>query len=78
MSGSNFLLDRDAPAKVLGRLPEPPIEPNVTERGGYAPNVAYSRGSLVHDRQRVIPYGISDYATTFATVSLDEVLAAME
>src|SRR5208337_3002450 len=33
---------------------------------------------LLHGRQLVIPYAMSDYATTFATLSLDEVLAAME
>ena len=42
------------------------------------PNVVYSCGSLVHGRQLIIPYGISDYATTFATVPLDEVFAGME
>jgi predicted GH43/DUF377 family glycosyl hydrolase len=73
-----FLLDRDDPTKVLGRLPEPLIQPNANERDGYVPNVVYSCGSLVHGGRLVIPYGISDSATTFATASLDEVLAAME
>ncbi len=73
-----FLLDRDDPTKVTGRLPEPLIKPNTSERDGYVPNVVYSCGSLVHGRQLVIPYGISDYATTFATLPLDQVLAAME
>jgi predicted GH43/DUF377 family glycosyl hydrolase len=73
-----FLLDRDDPAKVIGRLPEPLIKPNSNERDGYVPNVVYSCGSLVHAGQLVIPYGISDYATTFATLPLDQVLAAME
>src|SRR5437870_4520770 len=73
-----FLLDRDDPAKVIGRLREPLIKPNENEREGYVPNVVYSCGSLVHDRRLVIPYAMSDYATTFATLSLDEVLAAME
>ena len=73
-----FLLDRDDPAKVIGRLPEPLIRPNIDERDGYVPNVVYSCGSLVHNGQLVIPYGISDYATTFATLPLDQVLAAME
>jgi hypothetical protein len=35
-------------------------------------------GSLLRGRELVIPYAMSDYATTFATVSLDDVLAAME
>jgi len=73
-----FLLDRDDPTKVIGRLPEPLIKPNKNEREGYVPNVVYSCGSLLHGRQLIIPYGMSDYATTFATVPLDEVLAAMQ
>jgi predicted GH43/DUF377 family glycosyl hydrolase len=73
-----FLLDRDDPTKVIGRLPEPLIKPNATERDGYVPNVVYSCGSLVHNKQLIIPYGISDYATTFATIPLQQVLAAME
>jgi hypothetical protein len=32
----------------------------------------------VHRGQLVIPYGISDYATTFVTLPLDQVLAATE
>jgi len=73
-----FLLDRDDPTKVIGRLHEPLIRPNVSERDGYVPNVVYSCGSLVHGGQLVIPYGISDYSTTFATLPLKQVLAAME
>jgi predicted GH43/DUF377 family glycosyl hydrolase len=73
-----FLLDRDDPSKVIGRLREPLIQPNEQEREGYVPNVVYSCGSLVCGRQLIIPYAMSDYATTFATLSLDEVLAAME
>ena len=42
------------------------------------PNVVYSCGSLLHGRQLVVPYAMSDYATTFATLSLDEVLGCME
>jgi predicted GH43/DUF377 family glycosyl hydrolase len=73
-----FLLDRDDPTKVIGRLQEPLVTPQESEREGYVPNVVYSCGSLLHGRWLIIPYGISDYATTFATLSLDEVLAAME
>ncbi len=73
-----FLLDRDDPAKVIGRLRDPLIVPNEDEREGYVPNVVYSCGSLLHGGQLIIPYGTADYATTFATVPLDEVLAAME
>jgi predicted GH43/DUF377 family glycosyl hydrolase len=75
---SAFLLDLENPAKVIGRLREPLITPNEEEREGYVPNVVYSCGALLHGRQLIIPYGMSDYATTFATLPLDEVLAAMQ
>ena len=41
------------------------------------PNVVYSCGGLVHGRDLVIPYAMSDYASSFATVPLDDVLNAM-
>ena len=72
-----FLLDRDDPAKVIGRLPEPLLKPTPEEREGYVPNVVYACGALVHQGKLIIPYGFADYATSFATVPLDEVLAGM-
>jgi len=73
-----FLLDRDDPTRVVGRLQDPLIMPDEAEREGYVPNVVYSCGSLLHGSQLIIPYGISDHATTFATVPLNEILGAME
>ncbi|MGD0365762.1 MAG: glycoside hydrolase family 130 protein, partial [Bryobacteraceae bacterium] len=73
-----FLLDRDDPSKVIGRLREPLIEPNQNEREGYVPNVVYTCGALVHNGELIIPYGMADHATGFATAPLAEVLAAME
>jgi predicted GH43/DUF377 family glycosyl hydrolase len=72
-----FLLDLDDPTRVIGRLSQPLLKANENEREGYVPNVVYSCGSLLRGRRLVIPYAMSDYAATFATVSLDEVLAAM-
>jgi predicted GH43/DUF377 family glycosyl hydrolase len=73
-----FLLDLDDPSKVIGRLREPLLKPILSEWEGNVPNVTYSCGALLHDGELFIPYGISDYATRFATVPLDEVLAAMQ
>ena len=42
------------------------------------PNVVYTCGALVHNGELIIPYGLADHATGFATVPLAEVLAAME
>lgn len=75
---SGFLLDLDDPTRVIGRLGKPLLSPNEAEREGYVPNVVYTCGSLLHGRELVIPYAMSDYATSFATVSLDELLGAIE
>jgi predicted GH43/DUF377 family glycosyl hydrolase len=73
-----FLLDLNDPTRVIGRLREPMLSPNEAEREGYVPNVVYTCGALLHGRELIIPYAMSDYATSFATASLDELLAAME
>ncbi len=73
-----FLLDRDDPGKVIGRLKEPLIKPNGAAREGYVPNVVYTCGYLLRDGLLFIPYGMADHATGFATVPVDELLAAME
>jgi predicted GH43/DUF377 family glycosyl hydrolase len=73
-----FLLDLKDPTRVIGRLREPLLSPNEAEREGYVPNVVYTCGALLHGRELVIPYAMSDSATSFATVPLDELLAAME
>jgi predicted GH43/DUF377 family glycosyl hydrolase len=72
------LLDLADPSRVIGRLREPLLSPNENERSGYVPNVVYSCGSVIHEGLLVIPYSMSDYATTFATVPLKDVLDAME
>jgi len=73
-----FLLDLKDPTRVIGRLCEPLLAPNETEREGYVPNVIYSCGGVVHNGELIIPYAMSDYASTFATVALDQVLDRMK
>jgi predicted GH43/DUF377 family glycosyl hydrolase len=73
-----FLLDRNNPVKVIGRLHKPLLKPNQSERQGYVPNVVYTCGALVHNGELIIPYAMADHATGFATVPLDEVLNAMD
>jgi predicted GH43/DUF377 family glycosyl hydrolase len=72
-----FLLDLHDPTRVIGRLREPLLSPNEAERDGYVPNVVYTCGSLLHGDKLVIPYAMSDSATSFATVGLEELLRAM-
>jgi predicted GH43/DUF377 family glycosyl hydrolase len=73
-----FLLDRDDPGRVIGRLREPLLQPDEGEREGYVPNVVYTCGSILRAGDLIIPYGLADHATGFATVPLNQLLAAME
>ncbi|MBN1343769.1 MAG: glycoside hydrolase family 130 protein [Phycisphaerae bacterium] len=68
------LLDRDDPSKLIGQTPEPLLVPVGEEREGYVPNVVYSCGGMVHNDRLIIPYAMSDIASSFATVPLQEVL----
>jgi predicted GH43/DUF377 family glycosyl hydrolase len=69
-----MLLDLDEPTRVIGRRLEPLLAPNSEEREGYVPNVVYSCGSVVHNGNLILPYAMSDYASTFAIIPLDELL----
>jgi predicted GH43/DUF377 family glycosyl hydrolase len=68
------LLDLDDPSVEIGHLSEPLLIPNKEEREGYVPNVLYSCGSMVHNGKLVIPYGLSDYCSSFVTVDLAALL----
>ncbi len=71
------LLDLDDPTKVIGRLREPLLSPDSNEREGYVPNVVYSCGALVHGRELILPYAMSDKVSAIAIVSLEDLLAAL-
>jgi len=75
---SAVLLDRDDPTQVIGRLREPLLAPSESEREGYVPNVVYSCGGLVHAGILFLPYAMSDQSSSFATVSLAELLAELK
>jgi predicted GH43/DUF377 family glycosyl hydrolase len=69
-----MLLDLEDPAKVIGRLERPLLEPDATEREGYVPNVVYSCGSMRNGDDLVMPYGISDGAVGVAVISIPALL----
>ncbi|MGV3659296.1 MAG: glycoside hydrolase family 130 protein [Prosthecobacter sp.] len=72
------LLDLNDPTKVIGRLREPLLAPEGNEREGYVPNVVYSCGSMLHGRELILPYAMSDKASAIASLSLDELLGALK
>jgi predicted GH43/DUF377 family glycosyl hydrolase len=73
-----FLLDLDDPSRVIGRLKEPLLTPAQNEREGYVPNVVYSCGAVIHGKNLIIPYAMSDYASSFATVDVSELLEELK
>ena len=68
------LFDIDNPEKEIGRAKTPLLIPNAEEREGYVPNVVYSCGSMVHNDDLIIPYAMSDYSSTYASVNLKNLL----
>ncbi|ERJ57327.1 glycoside hydrolase family 130 protein [Sphingobacterium paucimobilis] len=72
-----ILLDLEDPTKIVGKLSEPLLYPNAEEREGYVPNVVYSCGQILHNGHLIIPYAMSDHASTYATLCLDDLLDAL-
>lgn len=72
------LLDLDNPEIEIGRLKRPILTPNEEEREGYVPNVVYSCGSMIHNENLILPYAMSDYASTYATMNLNELLDELQ
>lgn len=71
---SAILLDLEDPKKIIGELSEPLIEPNQEEREGYVPNVVYSCGSLLFRETLIIPYAMSDSASGFVKININDLL----
>jgi predicted GH43/DUF377 family glycosyl hydrolase len=72
-----LLLDLANPARVIGHLAEPLLEPDEHEREGYVPNVVYTCGAIVHGERLIVPYGFSDSGVAVAHVSLPDLLDAL-
>jgi predicted GH43/DUF377 family glycosyl hydrolase len=71
------LLDLHDPTRIIGQLREPLLRPEGNEREGYVPNVVYSCGSLVHNGQLILPYGVSDTASSIVRIEISELLTAL-
>lgn len=72
-----ILLDLDEPAKVIGRLRLPLLEPTEEESHGNVPDVLYSCGGMIHQGSLILPYGFADYGVRVAVGSVDEILSEM-
>jgi predicted GH43/DUF377 family glycosyl hydrolase len=72
-----ILLDLEDPSKIIKKLNKPLLSPNEEEREGYVPNVVYSCGAMAHEGNLILPYAISDSASTFATINMKELLSKL-
>jgi predicted GH43/DUF377 family glycosyl hydrolase len=72
-----MLLDLDDPQRVIGQLPGPLLVCAPDEREGYVPNVVYTCGGMLHNKQLILPYGFSDMGIRIATVPVDDLLAQL-
>lgn len=73
-----FLLDKNDPTKVIGRTKDPILTANENEREGYVPNVIYTCGGIIHNDDLIIPYAMSDFASSFAVVKWRELIDEMK
>ncbi|MDY7037573.1 MAG: glycosidase, partial [Thermodesulfobacteriota bacterium] len=48
------------------------------ERDGYVPNVVYTCGSIIHNGELIIPYGMSDAKSGFASIPVRVLLDSMK
>ncbi len=71
------LLDKDDPAKVLGRTTSPILSAADEDREGYVPNVVYTCGAIRTGDDLFLPYGVADSSVCFAIVAIKDVLAQM-
>jgi predicted GH43/DUF377 family glycosyl hydrolase len=72
------LFELNNPENEIGRLKTPLLAANNEEREGYVPNVVYSCGSIIHNGSLIVPYAMSDYASTYATVDMKELLSELK
>jgi predicted GH43/DUF377 family glycosyl hydrolase len=72
-----ILLDLDNPSQIIGQTSEPILVPTGREKIGYVPNVVYSCGGMIHAGNLILPYAMSDVATSVAVINLHELLDSL-
>lgn len=69
------LLDGENPRKVVRRLPEPILEPELEwEKAGHVPNVVFSCGQVVKDDFLYVYYGAADRVIGVAGIELSKIV----
>ena len=71
------LLELEDPCRVIGQTREPLLVPTGEERFGYVPNVVYSCGGMIHGKNLLLPYAMSDMATSIALINVNELFESL-
>ena len=71
------LLDLDDPTRIISRIDEPILVPNIHDRDGYVPNVVYSCGSMICQDELIIPYASGDQRCGIVTLPLAQLMARL-
>jgi predicted GH43/DUF377 family glycosyl hydrolase len=70
-----MVLDLEDPLKILGRTPEPILEPEMPyEKEGLVPNVVFPTGNVVINNELYVYYGGADQNCCLATAPLDKLV----
>jgi len=70
-------MDSENLGKAISRLPKALITPNESECEDCVANEVYICSALPNSSELIIPYAMSDYATSFTPVHLNDLLSAM-
>ena len=71
------LLDKRDPTRVVARSREPLLRASEADREGYVPNVVYTCGAMRHGERIIMPYGVVDMFTRFATFEIRALLETL-
>jgi predicted GH43/DUF377 family glycosyl hydrolase len=71
---SAALFDITNPQKPRACLSAPLINPRISERHGYVPNVVYTCGTLLHNNSLIIPYAFSDQGCKYYHTKLSDLV----
>ncbi len=72
-----MLLDKNDPARVLGRTARPLLAAADHDREGYVPNVVYTCGAMRVADKLFLPYGLADSSVAFAFADIADVLGVL-
>lgn len=72
-----LLLDLEDPRKIIGRLPEPLLMPDMWYENDWKPGIVYACGAVIKGKELYVYYGGGDKYVCVASAPLQEILDEM-